>query len=80
MKSAKKWLDEKTQSGPFDLVRSLTEAEQFVREIQADALEHAARASVTEPSLGKAVEGIMADARKLRKAEGGSQKAETSLI
>ncbi len=37
MKSPKQWVDEHSQSGPFDCVFSTTAAESLVEQIQADA-------------------------------------------
>lgn len=38
MKTPKEWVNEYSQSGPFDLVGSTEEAEQIVKWIQADAV------------------------------------------
>lgn len=37
MKTAKEWVDENSQSGPFDIVPSCKDAEALVLEIQTDA-------------------------------------------
>ena len=38
MKSSKQWVDELSQSGPFDLVESCKDAEYIVRQIQLDVV------------------------------------------
>jgi hypothetical protein len=37
MRSAREWVDEVSQSGAFDLVNDIHEAEELVRKIQEDA-------------------------------------------
>lgn len=37
MKTAKEWVDENSQSGPFDMILSCKEAAEVVRDIQIDA-------------------------------------------
>jgi hypothetical protein len=40
MKTAKEWVNENSQSGPFDTVGDCEEAESLVKAIQKDAIKH----------------------------------------
>jgi len=42
MKTAKQWVDEHSQSGAFDCINSIADAETLVRAIQGDAMIQAA--------------------------------------
>jgi hypothetical protein len=44
MKTARQWVNENSQSGPFDTVGCCADAEALVREIQADAIRSEAAA------------------------------------
>ena len=37
MKKAREWVDEMSQSGAFDLIDGMDEAEMFIRKVQSDA-------------------------------------------
>ena len=37
MKEAREWVKEMSQSGAFDLINDIDEAEMFIRKVQADA-------------------------------------------
>ena len=37
MKEAREWVEEMSQSGAFDLIDGMDEAEMFIRKVQADA-------------------------------------------
>ena len=37
MKEAREWVEEMSQSGAFDLIDGMDEAEEFIRKVQADA-------------------------------------------